>query len=98
MKKKIITGALAVSAVLALSGASLAAFAAGTTGASGTNQNAQYTAMHNSPAMQQAMAQFSPELRAQCNAMHAQMTSYMSTHMNGANGSGMMGGHTMGGW
>ncbi len=45
-------------------------------------------AMHNSPAMQQAMAQLSPQLRAQCNAMHAQM----SSHMNGATGSGMMGG------
>jgi hypothetical protein len=98
MKKKVITAAAAAIAVLALSGASLAAIAAGTGGAGGSNQTAYYNAMHNSPAMQQAMAQFSPQQRAQCNAAHAQMSSYMRSHMHGATGYGMMGGQMMGGW
>ena len=50
--------------------------------------------MHNSSAMQKAMSEFSPALRAQCNTMHAQMTSQMSSHMNGTTGSGMMGGQS----
>jgi hypothetical protein len=94
MKKRLITIGLAATAVFALSGASVFAMSQAlipATGA-GSNSYAAMQAMHNSPAMQQAMAQFSPQLRAQCNAMHAQMGSYMSSHMNGATGSGMMGG------
>lgn len=94
MKKRLVALGLAGAAVFGLSGASVFAMAQGFgpgTG-SGSNGYAAMQAMHNSPAMQQAMAQFSPPLRAQCNAMHAQMSSYMSSHMNGATGSGMMGG------
>ena len=80
--------------MLALSGASVFAMAQGfgSRDGFGSNGYAAMQAMHNSPAMQQTMAELSPQLRAQCNAMHAQMSSYMSSHMNGATGSGMMGG------
>ena len=90
MKKRLVALGLAGAAVFGLSGASVFAMAQGFgpgTG-SGSNGYAAMQAMHDSPAMQQAMAQLTPQLRAQCNAMHAQM----SSHMNGATGSGMMGG------
>ena len=91
MKKKVITLTAAAFVVLALSAASMA-LAVGASGANGVTQGAYYNTMHNSPAMQEAMAQFSPQQRAQCNAAHAQMSSYMYSHMGGANGPGMMGG------
>lgn len=94
MKKRLISLGLAGAAVLALSGASVFAMSQGfNPGAgSGSNGHASMQAIYSSPAMQQAMATFSPQLRAQCNAMHAQMSSYMNSHMNGTTGSGMMGG------
>jgi hypothetical protein len=99
MKKRLVSMALAGAAVLGLSGASVFAMAqvSGPGAASGSNGYGAMQAMHNSPAMQQAMAQFAPQLRAQCNAMQAQMSSYMSSQMNGAPGSGTMGGQMMGG-
>jgi hypothetical protein len=90
MKKTLITLGLAGAAVLALSGASVFAMAQGFgTGAGSSSDNyAAMQAMHSSPAMQQAMSQYSPQLQAQCNSMNSQM----SSHMNGASGSGMMSG------
>ena len=93
MKKRLVTLGLASVAVLALSSASVFAMAQGSGTANGAHNYAAMQAMHSSPAMQQAMAQYSPQVQSQCNAMHAQMTS----HMNGATGSGMMGGQMMGG-
>ena len=93
MRRKVTAITAGALAVLALSAASLAAIAVvGAAGVNASNQGAYYNAMHNSPAMQQAMSQFSPELRAQCNVAHAQMSSFMRSHMNGAYGPGMMGG------
>jgi len=99
MKKRLVALGLAGTAVLALSGGSVFALAAssGPEAVSGSNGYASMQATHNSPAMQQAMGQFSPQLRAQCNAAHAQMGSYMNSQTNGATGSGMMGSQMMGG-
>jgi len=99
MKKRLVALGLAGSAVLALSGASVFALAAnsGPGPVSGSNGYASMQAMHNSSAMQQAMAQFSPQLRAQCNAAHAQMGSFMNSQSTGATGSGMMDSQMMGG-
>lgn len=98
MKKHLVALGLAGSAVLALSGASVFALGAnsGPGTVSGSNGYTSMQAMHNSTAMQQAMAQFSPQLRAQCNAAHAQMGSFMDS-TTGATGSGMMGNQMMGG-
>ena len=92
MKKHLVALGLAGSAVLALSGASVFALAAnsGPGTVSGSNGYTSMQAMHNSPAMQQAMAQFSPQLRAQCNAAHAQMGSFMNS-TTGTTGSGSRG-------
>lgn len=99
MKKRLVSLTLAGAAVLGLSGASVFAMAQVSGPGAGPDSSgyAAMQTMHNSPAMQQAMTQFSPQLRAQCNGMHAQMSSYMSSQMNGATGSGMMGGQMMGG-
>ena len=93
MKKVWLTLAVAGAAILGFGSASAIALAQGTGANSGSQSYASMRAMHSSPAMQQAMAKYSPQLQSRCNAMHAQMTS----HMNGATGSGMMGGQMMGG-
>ena len=96
MKKQLVGLGIAGAAALTIGGASVLALGQGfgPDNQSQSNGQAAMQSMHNSSAMQKAMSQFSPELRAQGNAMHAQMTSQMSFHMNGSTGSGMMGGQS----
>lgn len=98
MKKQLIGLGIAGAAALTIGGASVLAMGQGfgPDHQSGYNGQASMQSMHNSPAMQRAMSQLSPELRAQCSAMHAQMTSHMTSQMNGTTGSGMMGGQSGG--
>ncbi|HEV1996925.1 MAG TPA: hypothetical protein VGR61_02200 [Candidatus Dormibacteraeota bacterium] len=99
MKKRLMAMGIAGAAVLTIGGASVLAVGQGfgPGNQSGYNGQASMQGMHSSPAMQRAMSQLSPELRTQCNAMHAQMPGNMNFQMNGTTGSGMMGGQMMGG-
>lgn len=94
MKKQLMGLGIAGAAALTIGGASVLAMGRGPgpDGQSRPDGQVSMQTMHSSQAMQEAMRGLSPELRAQCSSVHAQMTSHMGAHMNGTSGSGMMGG------